>query len=76
LSTHTHTKDKPPRLPLGMMRGYRTTEGMCVDELVVVNQGDDGYEQDDAYTARCHELYGEPMPYASVEGLAARRDKP
>lgn len=76
MSTDTHEEKEPPRLPLEMLRGYRTPEGMFVDELVVVSPSDDGYEQDYAYAAYCHTQYGEPMPYACGEDLAARGDEP
>jgi len=71
MSTQTHEEGEPPHLPLDVMLGYRTPEGMFVDEFVVVRPGDDDYEHAYAYAARRYLQDGEPMPYASVEGLAA-----
>jgi hypothetical protein len=76
MSTQTHEGGDPPRLPLEMQRGYRTPEGMFVDELMVVSPGNDGYEQDYAYAVQCLRVEGEPMPYACGEDLAARGDEP
>jgi hypothetical protein len=74
--TDTHEEKEPPRLPLDVMLGYRTPEGMFVDEFVVVKPGDDDYEHAYAYAAQCLRVEGEPMPYASVEALAAPREEP
>jgi len=64
-----HTRrEPPPRLPLEVVRGRRTSDNVLADELMVVKPGDEGYEQDYAYAARCHELYGEPMPYIMDAG--------
>ncbi|MDQ2829109.1 MAG: hypothetical protein M3Y74_08665 [Chloroflexota bacterium] len=60
-------RGEPARLPLEGVRGRRTPDNVLVDELVVVKPGDEGYEQDYAFAARCHEMYGDPMPYADVE---------
>jgi len=56
-------RDQPPRLPLEVVRGRRTSDNVLADELVVVKPGDEGYEQDYAFAMRCHEMYGDPMPY-------------
>ncbi len=61
-------RDQPARLPLEVVRGRRTSDNVLADELVVIKPGDEGYEQDFAFAARCHELYGEPMPYATDAG--------
>ncbi len=59
-----HTRrDPPPRLPLWVMIGHRTDDGMLVDEFVVVKPGDDDYEHAYAYAAQCYRMEGEPMPY-------------
>ncbi len=50
MSTQTREEGEPPRLPLDVMLGYRTPEGMFVDEFVVVRPGDDDYEHDRADT--------------------------
>jgi hypothetical protein len=44
MSTQTHEEGEPPRLPLDVMLGHRTPDGMFVDEFVVVRPGDDEYE--------------------------------
>ncbi len=61
-------KDESARLPLEVMLGHRTPDGMFVDEFVVVKPGDAAYEHAYAYAVQCYREEGEPMPYADVAG--------